>query len=291
MSVPEPTYGDYLKAAFNLSPRVPGFGNLPLNWLGIATFGTLGLLNPGFWLLGAGLELAFLATLSNNRRFQNTVRGQRLAAAAAARAHAAGDAEQARVDALPDEDQHRYAALRARMAAAPVGTGGTAALVADVARDGLDALGATFLDLLEARARLLPRADARLRREVRAELDAETRALEGLGADGDPRIRRSVEGTVAILNRRLDKLDAAARDVAYLDSELRRIEHQVALVLDEAALADDPAALTRRIDQVTATFDETREWMRMHRELLEDLDPDDGPSPGARAAHAQRAGG
>ena len=45
---------DYVRAAFNARP----FGMFVApNWVGVAAFGLLGFLNPGFWLLGAGLEL------------------------------------------------------------------------------------------------------------------------------------------------------------------------------------------------------------------------------------------
>ena len=61
---------DYVRAAFNARP----FGMfVPPNWIGIGAFALLGLTEPGFWLLGAGLELGYLAMLATNTRFQRTV--------------------------------------------------------------------------------------------------------------------------------------------------------------------------------------------------------------------------
>ncbi|HEV3483831.1 MAG TPA: hypothetical protein VG106_00375, partial [Vicinamibacterales bacterium] len=66
----KPGFFDYVTAAFNARPL--GMF-VPPNWVGLAAFGLLGVANPGFWVLGAGLELAYLLTLSTNSRFQRLV--------------------------------------------------------------------------------------------------------------------------------------------------------------------------------------------------------------------------
>ena len=66
------SFWGYVKAAFNARP-IGMF--VPPNWVGLAGFAMLGLLNPGFWLLGAGAELAYLFGLSTSRRFQRLVDG------------------------------------------------------------------------------------------------------------------------------------------------------------------------------------------------------------------------
>ena len=61
---------DYVRAAFNARP----FGMFVApNWVGLAAFGCSATVNPGFWVLGAGLELGYLAMLVTNRRFQRWV--------------------------------------------------------------------------------------------------------------------------------------------------------------------------------------------------------------------------
>jgi hypothetical protein len=63
----KPGFFDYVAAAFNARP----FGMFVApNWIGLGAFGLLGMLNPGFWVIGAGLELGYLLTLSTNPRFQ-----------------------------------------------------------------------------------------------------------------------------------------------------------------------------------------------------------------------------
>ena len=74
----KPGFIDYITAAFNARPI--GMFVAP-NWIGLAAFGLLGVTNPGFWVLGAGLELGYLLTLATNKRFQNTVSAKPLNAA------------------------------------------------------------------------------------------------------------------------------------------------------------------------------------------------------------------
>src|SRR5215207_85708 len=76
----KPGFLDYLSAAFNARPL--GMFVAP-NWIGLAAFGLLGVANPGFWVLGAGLELGYLLTLATNSRFQRAVSSQPLSAARA----------------------------------------------------------------------------------------------------------------------------------------------------------------------------------------------------------------
>src|SRR6266446_686331 len=71
----KPTFWDYVRSAFNARP-IGMF--VPPNWIGIGVFGFLGLLNPGFWIIGAGCELAYLGWLATHPRFRQLVDGGKL---------------------------------------------------------------------------------------------------------------------------------------------------------------------------------------------------------------------
>ena len=64
----------YVKAAFYARP----WGMfIPPNWVLIAAFAMLGVaFHPGLWLVGAGLELAYLLFLSTSNRFMHWVNAQ-----------------------------------------------------------------------------------------------------------------------------------------------------------------------------------------------------------------------
>ena len=70
-----PDIRECLRAAFSARPM--GMF-IPPNWIGLAAFGFLGLINPGFWLVGLGLELGYLSILTTNERFQRLVAGSGL---------------------------------------------------------------------------------------------------------------------------------------------------------------------------------------------------------------------
>src|ERR671913_2581596 len=97
----------YIKAAFNARPM--GMFVAP-NWVGLGAFALLGILNPGFWAIGAGLELAYLFTLSGNKRFQRTVDAQHL--------QGAGEESAAKLrtllNSLGPAERQRYQALEWR---------------------------------------------------------------------------------------------------------------------------------------------------------------------------------
>ena len=61
----------YLAAAFNARP----FGMpVPPNWFVLGAFGLLGaFVDPGFWLIGAGVEGLYLWVLSRNPRFRTAI--------------------------------------------------------------------------------------------------------------------------------------------------------------------------------------------------------------------------
>src|SRR5512136_1348774 len=66
----KPSFSDYVREAFHARP-IGMF--VPPNWVGLGVFGLLGLLNPGFWVMGVGLELAYLGILATNKRFQRLI--------------------------------------------------------------------------------------------------------------------------------------------------------------------------------------------------------------------------
>ncbi|MBW1878912.1 MAG: hypothetical protein JRJ84_11160 [Deltaproteobacteria bacterium] len=280
MSEEELTYMDFVKEAFNARPKLKLIGGLPLNWMGMAGFGVLGILNPGFWLVGAGLEVGYLLAMSHSPRFRNYVRGRRIQEAKKARARNWRERQEVILQNLGEASQARFRAFvnRIENAKADRGEEELVGLIGDVADDGLHMLRWIHLKLLASQETLQRQVDPGVRQDLKSELDEFVRRVEALGMQGDSRIRHSLESTIEILRQRLKNLDDAQDNLTYIDSELRRIEHQAELIIEEAALATDADQLSSRIDAVTSTFNETQEWMRLNKELLLEFDTgDDDP--------------
>jgi hypothetical protein len=87
-------------------------------------------------------------------------------------------------------------------------------------------------------------------------------------------LRRSVAGQIEILGQRIEQRKEAERKLAYIDAELARIEEQVELIREQAALSTDPEILSQRIDEITATLGGTGQWIRDQQKVygaMEDL--------------------
>jgi hypothetical protein len=267
----KPGFLQYVTAAFNARP----FGMVVApNWIGLAAAGLLGFAEPGFWVLGAGLELGYLLLLASNERFRRVVTAREPQGAAP------GDDWTARTGkallALGERDRLRYQAIAERcrsiidlqvkqLPSEPVGL--------ESQNDGLARLNWMYLRLLVMRhsiqkvhgetspAQDLPGAIARLEGRLTDEhLDVE--------------LRRSLEGQVEILRQRITQHAEAERQMAYIDSELARIEQQVELIREQAALSMDPAILSSRIDEIAATLGGTSQWIRDQQKVfgaMEDL--------------------
>ncbi len=264
----KPGFVDYVAAAFNARP----FGMFVApNWIGLATFGMLGVLNPGFWVLGAGLEVGYLLTLATNRRFQRAVSSRPLSAS-----RAEWNERINRLTArLQPDDRVRHDALAERCRAIidlQMHGGAETPHGVESQADGLGRLSWLFLRLLVARrtiATVIADDEGRV-------LESRVKALEREAADesAPSDLRRSLSGQAEILSQRIAQRTEARRKLAFIDAELSRIEAQVELIREEAALSTDPELLSRRIDEIAATLGGTGQWIRDQQQVygaMEDL--------------------
>lgn len=247
---------------------------VPPNWIGLGIFAMLGLMNPGFWVIGLGAELAYLWILGTNKRFQRFVgASQRLQTT---------NQWQAKVNALiqqlSGEDQQKYRALEVRcwtlleqQQAIQAPSSGLQAQ-----GEGLGRLLWVYLRLLTTRQainRILrssaggPNESAGLEERIDK---LQARLKEPLSEE----LKKSLTGQVDILQQRLDKRREAKEKLAFLDAEITRIQEQVELVREQAVVSADPETLSKRIDQVTATLGGTTQWITDQQKIygaVEDL--------------------
>jgi hypothetical protein len=259
----KPGFLDYVTAAFNARP---------LGMVGLAAFGLLGIANPGFWVLGAGLELGYLLTLATNGRFQRAVSSRPLS-----EARAEWNRRIERLSSrLSRPDRERFTALSQRCASIiDLQTHGGAETPQGIEAqaDSLGRLSWMFLRLLVARGVILHVLDDG---EQDQSLEERKRALERQALDESlpADLRRSLTGQIDILTQRLEQRQQADRKLAYIDAELARIEGQVELIREQAALSTDPEILSRRIDEIAATLGGTGQWIRDQQQVfgaMEDL--------------------
>ena len=284
----KPGFFDYITAAFNARP----FGMFVApNWIGLGAFGLLGMMEPGFWVLGAGIEAGYLLLLATNERFQRLVN-----------AIPVGEATtewnqriQALVGRLDAGDRRIYDLLsqRCRSIIDLQVHGADAATVPgglEAQADSLGRLSWMFLRLLVARRTIQQViGEAGDAAEIRKRI-ATLERQQGDATLGDE-LRRSLSGQLDILKQRLQQRTDADRKLAYIDAELERIQQQVELIREQAALSTDPELLSQRIDEITATLGTTGQWIRDQQKVygaMEDLLTEPPPlAPDARARESQ----
>jgi hypothetical protein len=266
----KPGFVRFVTAAFNARP----FGMFVApNWIAVAATALLGFVEPGFWAIGAGLELGYLLLLANNERFQRTVTAETTTVSPAedwtARTGRA-------LLQLGDVERRRYQAVAERCRSIidlQVKDSAAAAVAMEAQHEGLSRLAWMYLRLLLGRNSI-----QRVQDESTAtgELGRSLAALEARlkGESLDEELRHSLDGQAEILRQRIAHRVEASRQLAFIDSELVRIEQQIELIREQAALSTDPAILSRRIDEITATLGGTSQWIRDQQQIfgaMEDL--------------------
>jgi hypothetical protein len=235
----------YLKAAFLVSVDVPGLGNVPVNALAAAGMAILGFVEPSIWLAAIGIETAVVSTLAFNPRFQKVVEARTsdrvLEDSQAKRA--------ALVAALPEElrvrlrnlenTSTRILSIYQTLGIEPELLGGT--------ESSLDKLQWIYLKLLIARTHLTRELGA----DSEASLERRIQQIQQENiAQSEPStaLQRSQDATLAILRRRLENLQNRDRILRENDSDLSRIEAQVELMRENAAIEGKPASVETEIE-------------------------------------------
>ena len=237
-----------LKAAFWLRYPVPGLGRVPLNLVGLACLGLLGLGNPGFWFAALGLETTYLAALATNPRFQRWAEiearssdHEDLEAKRQALLQQLAPADRRTMARLADQCARIEALWRSRESVFPSN------------QQTLRDLEWTYLKLLIARQHVLGSARESEESKLSVEIEALQRALD------DPHLSRtardSKSATLALLRRRVENTARRRQMLEETESDLSRIEAQVALALENATLEGKPQAVSAELDLASRLLD------------------------------------
>lgn len=230
----------YLKAAFLVGADVPALGRVPVNVLASVAFLILGFGHPGFWLLGLATEAAVLPTLAFNKRFQNYVD-------AIERQLTSGDSQMKRttlVQTLPSEDRKRIDALDRKCAKVlDVYRNAQAEdFLIETNRDALDNLKWVYTKLLIARFHLLTAGTDDTPESLQHKITALGKDLQD--SQETPALRQSKTATLDILKRRLANIQRREQSLEEVESDLTRVESQVDLIMDNAAMQGKPQTIS-----------------------------------------------
>jgi len=262
-------FKEYIYKAFNARPM--GMLISP-NWIGLGVFGLLGLVSPGFWILGAGLEFGYLFVLSTHPRFQRLIK-----------ARIQNQSQRQKYSKLIEwlrqlepEEQKQYKALedRCRNILDQVSTSETSVAV-PAQKEGLSRLLWIFLRLLltrQAISRALRESQIKGSGSLEERIAKLEEKLKNTSLSED--LRKSLMSQMEILRQRQEKHREAKEKLAFLEAELMRIQEQVELLREQAVLSTEPEVISLRIDQISETLGDTTKWIQEQQRIygcVEDL--------------------
>lgn len=260
----------YLAAAFNARP----FGMpLPPNWFALAAVGLLGaFVNPGVWLIGAGIEGLYLWALSRHPRFRAVVDATQLGSSDWSVRY------ESLIGRLDENARRSHEAIEhqaTELSDILAGSGANPSQVADVRQ-----MVWLHLKLLAARAAFsqVIGAAARERKDLDEQAARLTARIER--EDTDAELRRSLEQQAGVIESRRAAHADAERRRELVDAELERLRQQIALVREQALLATDEGTVAPSLDALAASLNEANKWLKDQRELFAGLDDlTDEPPP------------
>ena len=265
----------YVKAAF--SARFFGMFFSPAAAI-LGFFGFLGaMLNPGFFLIGIGVEIAYLFLFATHPRFQGYVQSQmQNKALLAAKAQWLARINKF-IQRLGEENRQRFYSLRSRcdsilefystqMTLAPT--------LIEAHTESLNKLLWIFLQLLMTKQAILRLTQGTFFPKLKDELTAGTKKLDSQlsGQDLSDELRKSLESKRDILKLRLQTLEEARQKLAYIDAEADRIEQQVELIKEQAVVSKDSQSIADRIDTISTGLSQTSDWIKQQEGFLGSLD-------------------
>jgi len=268
----------YLAAAFNARPLgMP----IPPNWFGLASFGLLGaLINPGLWLIGAGLEGLYLWWLSRNERFRATVD----AASGFTDSTSRYENLLARLDSPAQSSQYEIEQEAAEIVALLQRSEAHGSQIGDVRQ-----MAWLHLKLLAARAAFVEVVDVAGRERKKLD-EQERRCRERLAApDTDEELKRSLEQQIEVIQSRYAAHADAKRRMELVDAELGRLRQQISLVREQALLVTQEGNMAQSLDAVSASLNEANRWLKDQRELFAGLDNFTDEPPPADLLASKRA--
>ncbi|MFP5421580.1 MAG: hypothetical protein ACLGID_08920 [Gammaproteobacteria bacterium] len=254
--------GRYLWSAFNARPL-----GMPLspNWLALAAVGLLGaFISPGFWVLGAGLELAYLGLLASNKRFRNTVD------AGEVRVDPAEQRYESTLALLGDSQRQRQQRIEGR-AREVLQLLSRSPLMASHA-DSLEQLVWLNLRLLVAGQALSVVVDTAAQDSVELQRQEDQIDQRLAASDLGDELRRSLEQQKQVIDARQAAHAEGLRRKEHVDAELARIDQQIALIREQTLLATDEEQIGTALNALTSSFNEASRWLNDQRDLLGVLD-------------------
>jgi hypothetical protein len=272
----------YIKAAF--TARFLGMFVSPA-WLIIAAFGFLGaLVDPGFFLIGAGVEFAYLFTIASHPRFQRIIQYRIQSELNVIEKAQWQERINKLILQLAEDDKKRFYNLENRCDSILDFYSTQLSLNAQLLEhhsQSLNKLLWIFLQLLVTKQAVVNLTQGTLYLKNRKSLEAKIQELEEQLNKPDiaAELKKSFESKRDIIKMRLQTLIEAEQKMTYITAEIDRIEQQVELIREQALISKDSQGMANRIDMVSSSLSQTSEWIKQQEGFLGSMEDFGETSP------------
>ena len=156
----------------------------------------------------------------------------------------------------------------------------------EVQGENLGRLTWVYLKLLTARrsmSRVLKDPTLNETEEIEARLEAVRRRLADPGVTDE--LKKSLEQQAEILEQRVKQRTDGRAKLDFLEAEILRIQEQLELLREQAALSTDAAGLSSRLDEITGSLGGASAWLADQQKMYGSLDDllEEPPAVAARA--------
>ena len=246
------------------------------NWIGMAGVVGFALISGTALpiLLGAGLELMYLAAVPHFPRFQRAVRARKYAQ------------EKRELEAklksivvtLPPSQRVRYEALQtvcAGIRSNYANLSATSQIFARQMEERLDGLLQGFLRLLYA----VKQHDDYLVTASQTAIVREKAQLEQQAGNEPPKVREINRRRVEILQKRLEKFGKIKENQQVISAQCSAIEDVLQLIRDQSVTMRDPQQVSDQLDSLVRDVEQTEETVKQVEAIYDTGGPDLTLSP------------
>jgi len=252
---------NYVKEAFHLQ----------YNWIAMVGAGAFAVVSGSLLpiLLGAGLELMYLAIVPQNWRFQRLVRSWKFSEEQQKHQQQLGEM----LRNLPPELQSRY--VHAAQVCGSIRS--NFAQFSSTSQIFLQQIDTRLQGLLNGYARLLSSASQQQQYLRNTEQDGIKHEIAGLQKtlnNDPPKVQEINKKRIEILTKRLEKFDKISENRKVVDAQCSAVEDVLMLVRDQSVTMRDPQQVSERLDSLVKDVEQTEETVQQVEAIFSGMSTD-----------------
>jgi hypothetical protein len=245
--------------------------NLQYNWIAMAGACLFGIVSGSLLpiILAGGVELMYLAVVSQNWRFQRLVRSWKL-----------GEAQKQRqvqfaemVNSLSPEAKARYY----KLAQVCASVRGNFLQLSSTSQVFLQQMDSRIDGLLHGYARLLLASSQQqqyLKSTDPNEIKREIAGLEGGMNNDAPRVQDINKKRVEILNKRVEKYQKICENQDVVNAQCSAVEDVLHLVRDQSVTMRDPQQVSDQLDNLVRDVEQTEQTVQQVEAIFGGMTPE-----------------